>query len=71
VTIVANAISRLGVSFIVFLLAGVIALGVVATAAFEGRIEVEAAWNHTLPGLQPFCRPPSALGGNSFYYVLF
>ena len=60
VYVLAKVVKKRGASAVVFLLAGVIAFGTVATAVFGSRkLWKDFSSGGKFPGLQPFCRVPS------------
>lgn len=59
VFVLAKVVKNRGASAVVFLLTGVIVVGAIATAAFDGRKLWQDFTSGQISGLQPFCRPPS------------
>lgn len=70
VHILGKAIKKHGASVAVFLLAGIIALGAVATAAFNGRAAVEQFLDGHLQGFHSFCADESRLLTAMLLFVL-
>ena len=60
VFVLAAAINRHGASLVVFLLAGVVTIGAVSTAVFNGRHTVEQFISGHLDGFHSMCQHPGA-----------
>ena len=67
VYMLANVVKKRGASAVVFLLAGIIAMGAAATLVFDGSKVWHQITSGEVSGFQPFCQPSEGLDGGVDY----